>query len=162
MGVLNCLPSLFFLCLLSGGISFYFMIVFHLLSIYLCVQDFKRCSINIVAYIFCLLSLILEIWTRKIPIENLEGIILFLCSIALLTFIYKKQIIGAADVIYALFCLWIIGDRYYLYFICIGIFSIITYFVMHKYLPKSIPNDKSKKIPYLPILYGAFIICYYL
>jgi hypothetical protein len=140
------------------------MIIFHLLSIYLCVEDFKKCRVNIIAYGFCLLSLILEIWARRIPLETFTGIILFLSTISVLMFFYKRPVIAFADVIYALFCLWIVGDKYYLYFICIGIFSIIFHLLKTGSIgvyKKSHPNVEDQRIPFLPVLYGAFLICYY-
>ncbi|CAO5674171.1 MAG: hypothetical protein HEEMFOPI_00010 [Holosporales bacterium] len=126
-----------------------FFILFHFLSIYLCWHDFLKKSVPLVPYIFCIVFLFLYIFKNGIILNVYSGLLIFISIVILFYIFYKKMPVAFADILYAGMILWIVGADFYLYFIAVGIFSLlIAVFCL----------DKNRKIPFLPALYAAFLL----
>ncbi len=138
-----------------------FLILFHLLSTYLSFQDFKNQSVSFMPYCLCTIVLLLYIISCKLIPHTYWGIIAFTIVVVGMTFLSSQKPIAIADVIYAYLLLWLLDEKFYIYFIIIGFLSLVVFKLTQNIRSLKKENNTSK-IPFLPVLYGAYVICYYL
>lgn len=121
-------------------------IIFHILNIILCWEDFKTLHVSLYTFI-CLIACFLGIiWLTKPPFIE-EGIIIFLIIYFGGFIKLKSPIMAFADAIYIITCILYVSDSWPYFFILLGFFTIL--------LNKSI---KQQKIPLFPVIYAAFCV----
>ncbi|HCU07333.1 MAG TPA: hypothetical protein DIC42_07160 [Holosporales bacterium] len=121
--------------------------MFHLGSLYLAYEDIKNKSITLWVLIFTLIMGGISALPIAFTIEVLISNILFFAVVISLIFIKKSQVIAWADIFYIFVILLLIQDLWWLFFICIGLISLIFHY----------GNNKGKELPFIAVLYGAFI-----
>lgn len=131
----------------------FFFIVFHSINIFLCYQDIRYKYISFFCFILLIFSLSGIIFSLSSS-GSIVGVSLFF-SVCLLTSVLKKKLtIAYADIIYIFLCLLILEESWPVFFIFLGILSVLTYVLMK--------GRKDKIIPFFPSIYISFALTFYL
>jgi hypothetical protein len=122
--------------------------LFHLGSIYLSYEDIKSRSVTLWVLIFTLIIGVISALPIAFTLEVFLSSIFFFAVVIGLSFINKRPVIAWADLFYIVIILVLIQDLWWLFFICIGLISIIFHYL----------NHKQKELPFIALLYASFIV----
>jgi lysylphosphatidylglycerol synthetase-like protein (DUF2156 family) len=132
--------------------SSFFLVVFHLVNAILCYQDIRQKEVSSF-YFFVLIFSLIGIIFSLASSGSIIGMALFFLVCLGTSFCFKKTTIAPADVVYIFLCLFILEEAWPIFFIFLGVISLLTYALGVR--------DKDKKIPFFPAIYGSFVLTFY-
>jgi hypothetical protein len=128
----------------------FFWTVFHLANMILCVQDLRCKRVSLSCFFILVSSLIGILYSQTAVGVSYSGLILFLTACLVITLFKGKQTIAYADMVYILLCLIILKEAWPVFFIFLGVSSLLIYALTKPY--------KDKEIPFFPAIYVSFVL----
>ena len=123
-------------------------VLFHLTNVFLCLQDIKTKKVSLTIFVFLILQILVLFFSNVIQIDFI-GITLFFSSICITWLFLKRNIIALSDIIYISLCLIFLEGKWPIFFILIGLSSLIIFTINGR--------KRNESIPFFPCVYFSFV-----